>query len=183
MSIKGKIALFTFIFASTLSSCVEDVDFTQFDNITASPTYEAGIFYLEAPEDVINLVSGANVFSQDFNFDAFSSDAFAKRVIDGSITYQVENTTSKELEISVEFLDDSDRILDTEVFRIDSEPTALIQREIAYGPAGRSIDIIKSLTKIRVVAENLGDNSSTSNLESPIITLKSSGKFRVELLK
>lgn len=166
-----------------LSSCVEDVDFNQFENIVATPTYEAGILYLEAPEDVINLVSGTSVFSQNFNFDAFSSDVFATRVIDGTITYVVENTTSKELEITVDFLDDADAILDTEVFTIDPEPTAIIQREIAYGASGRSIEIIKSLSTIRVVAENLGDNSSTSNLENPIITLKSSGKFRVELLK
>lgn len=183
MKAKGKSILYALVFLSMLTSCVEDVDFTQFDNITANPTYEASILYLEAPEDVINLVSGTNVFSQNFNFDAFSSDVFATRVIDGTITYVVANTTSKELEITVEFLDDADAILDTEVFTIDSEPTATIQREIAYGPTGRSIEIIKSLSTIRVVAENLGDNSSTSNLENPIITLQSSGKFRVELLK
>ena len=183
MKIKSKFFLCVVVFLSILSSCVEDVDFNQFENIAATPTYEAGILYLEAPEDVINLVSGTSVFSQNFNFDAFSSDVFANRVIDGTITYVVENTTSKELEITVEFLDEADTILDTEVFSIDPEPTAIIQREIAYGASGRSIEIIKSLSTIRVVAENLGDNSSTSNLENPLITLKSSGKFRVELIK
>jgi len=104
-------------------------------------------------------------------------------VIDGTITYVVENTTSKELEITVDFLDEAGTLLDTEVFSIDPQPTAIVQRDIAYGASGRSIEIIKSLSTIRVIAENLGDNSSTSSLENPLITLQSSGKFRVELIK
>lgn len=165
-----------------LFSCVEDLDFNQFDELEATPTYEAGILYLEAPENVINLVNNnLDVFSQNFNFDAFSADVFAERVIEGTITYIVENTTSKELEITIEFLDDADNITDTEVFIIEEAPTAIIQREIAYGEAGRSIDIIKTLSTIRVTARNLGDNTSESNLPDPMITVKSSGKFRVRL--
>lgn len=165
----------------TLSACVEDLDFNQFDDLEATPTYEAGILYLESPESVVNQVNGLDAFSQNFNFDAFSSDIFSERVLDGVITYVVENTTSKELAITIDFLDDADTITDTETFSISPAPTALIQREIAYGPAGRSIDIIKTLSTIRVTARNLGDNSSMSNLPDPMITVKSSGKFRVRL--
>lgn len=162
-------------------SCTEELDFNQFDDLEATPTYEAGILYLEAQEDLINLVSGTDVFSQNFNFDAFSSDVFADRVLDGTLTFVIENTTSKELEITVELLDEGDTITDTEVFAIQPAPTAIIQREIAYGDSGRSIDIIKTLSTIRVIARNLGDNTSVSNLPDPLITLKSSGKFRLRL--
>ncbi|MFS4493613.1 hypothetical protein [Maribacter sp. 2308TA10-17] len=164
-----------------ITACTEELDFNQFDDLEATPTYEAGIFYLEAPEDIINLVSGQSVFSQNFNFDAFSSDIFSDRVIDGVITYVVENTTSKELNITIEFLDENENVTDTEFFSIQPAPTAIIQREITYGDSGESIDIIKTLSTIRVSAENLGNNTSTSNLPEPLITLKSSGKFRVRL--
>lgn len=175
--------LFVAILCSVvLFSCVEDLDFTQYDELEATPSYEASILYLEAPENVINLVNNnSDVFSQNFNFDAFSEDVFADRVTEGTITYIVENTTSKELEITIEFLDESGNITDTEVFFIEEAPTATIQREIAYGDAGRSIDIIKTLSTIRVTARNLGDNTSESNLNDPMITVKSSGKFRVRL--
>ena len=162
-------------------SCTEELDFNQFDDLEATPTYEGGILYLEAEEDLINLISGSDVFSQNFNFDAFSSDIFADRVLDGTITFVVENTTSKELAIIVELLDEGDNVTDTEVFSIQPAPTAIIQREIAYGDSGRSIDIIKTLSTIRVTATNLGDNTSVSNLPDPLITLKSSGKFRLRL--
>ncbi len=169
------------LLVSSILSCTEDLDFTQFDDLEATPTYEAGILYLETTEELINLISGTNVFSQEFNFDAFSSEIFAERVLDGTITFIVENTTSKEIELVVELLDESDTVTDTEVFLIQPAPTAVIRREIAYGDTGRSIDIIKTLTTIRVTATNLGDNTSVSNLPNPLITLQSSGRFRVRL--
>lgn len=168
-------------FFGALSSCVEDLDFNQFEDLEATPTFEASILFLEAPENIINLVNGTDVFSQNFNFEAFSSDFFADRVIDGVITYVVENTTSKELEITIELVDENDIVTDTEIFRLEPEPTPILQREITYGDSGRSIDIIKTLTTIRVTARNLGDNTSISNLPDPIITVRSSGQFRVRL--
>jgi hypothetical protein len=102
--------------------------------------------------------------------------------VDGVITYELENTTSKELEIIFEFLDDSGAVLDTEIFLIDSAPTAVLMREIAYGNAtGRSLDIIRNTSSIRVSARNLGDNTSVSNLPDPMIIFGSSAKFRVRL--
>lgn len=162
-----------------ITSCTEELDFNQFDDLEATPTVEASILYLEAQEDLINLISGANVFSQNFNFDAFSSEFFSERVLDGSLTFVVENTTSKELQIVLELLDESDNVTDTEFFSIPAAPTAIIQREIAYGATGRSLDIIRTLSTIRVTATNLGDNSSVSALQNPQITLRSSGRFRL----
>lgn len=174
-------SIFLVLITSVAISCTEDLDFTQFDDLEATPTYEAGILYLETTEGLINLISGANVISQNFNFDAFSSEVFADRVLDGTITFTVENTTSKEIELIVQLLDENNTVTDTEVFLILPAPTAIIQREIAYGDNGRSIDIIRTLSTIRVTATNLGDNSSVSSLPNPLITLKSSGRFRVRL--
>ncbi len=169
------------LFLTVMSSCVDELDFDQFDQLAMTPTFEASMIYVEASERVINLVTETNVFSQNFNFDAFSSDIFSKRVIDGEVTYVVENTTSKELEITVEFLDEGGTVLDTEIFTMQTAPTSILQRDIAYGNAGRSLEIIKNLSSIRVSAVNRGDSTSTSSLPSPMITLKSSGKFRVRI--
>ncbi len=181
MKSKLRIVPIAVLLLTSIVSCVEDLDFSQFNDLQATPSYEAGILYLEAPESVINLVNGTNVFSRNFNFDAFSSDIFADRVLDGVITFIVENTTSKELEVTVQFLDESDTVTDTEIFLVQAAPTPILKREIAYGNSGRSIDIIKTLSTIRVSAINLGDNTSVSNLSDPMITVKSSGKFRVQL--
>lgn len=164
-----------------LTSCIEEQDFGQYDQLDVIPTVESSILYIESPEYLINQSNDLSVFSQNFNFDAFSSDIFAERVIDGSVTYIVENTTSKDLEIRVEFVDANGGILDAEDFTVEAAPTASLQRDIAYGTSGRSIDIIKNTSSIRVTASNLGDTSSTSNLPDPKILLKSSGKFRVRI--
>jgi len=163
-------------------SCVEQQDFDQYDDISVTPTIEGSILYVESPERIINQVVGVNFFTQNFNFDAFSENFIAERVLDGTVTYEVVNTTSKQLDITVEFLDEAGNVLDTENFAIDPAPTAILRREIAYGSTtGRSIDILKSTSSIRVSARNLGDNTSVSNLPDPKIILRSSAKLRIRL--
>ncbi len=176
-----KYVLSGILFSGILSSCADNLDFNQYDQLEVTPTFEASILYVEVAESVVNDVAAAEFFSKDFNFDAFSSNIFAERVIEGEVTYVVENTTSKEIVITVEFLDENGTILDTEILTVQEVPSSILQRDIAYGSAGRSIEIIKNLSEIRVSAVNRGDATSISNLESPMITLKSSGKFRVRI--
>ncbi|WP_232622933.1 hypothetical protein [Pareuzebyella sediminis] len=162
-------------------SCIEDQDFGQYDEISVTPTVEGSMLYIEAPEYLINQSDPSDVISRNFNFEAFSNDLFAERVIDGTITYIIENTTSKELRVIAELLDDNGNVLDTEILPVDPAPMTEYQRDIFYGSSGKSIDIIKNTSSIRVTATNLGDTTSTSDLPEPKVVLKSSGKFRVRL--
>ena len=163
------------------SSCSEKQDFGQYDDLTITPTYETSIFYIEAQESLINRIVGLSFFSQNFNFDAFEEKFFARRVLDGVITYELENTTSKDIEISIEFLDEDEIVLDTEFFQMNAAPTAKLTREVAYGTTGKNLDILRNTSNIRLGARNLGDNSSTSNIPDPAIILRSAGKFRLRL--
>ena len=167
----------------TLFSCIEDQDFNQFDEIGVTPTVEASILYVEAPESLVNASALANVINEDFNFDAFSSDVFSKRVLDGTITYIVENTTESELSVSIELLDVDGNILDTVIIPVEPAPMEMQQIDIAYGSAGRSIDIIKNTSSIRVEAANISGTQSASMAAEPKVILKSSGKFRLEIIQ
>ncbi|WP_373017517.1 hypothetical protein [Muriicola sp.] len=91
--------LFLILFLSITSSCVEEQNFDQFNDLDIIPTVEASILYVESPESVINDATGAVWYIQTFNFDAFNEQFFADNVLDGAITYELENTTSKPLEI------------------------------------------------------------------------------------
>ncbi|WP_419213867.1 hypothetical protein ACNR9Q_06850 [Maribacter sp. X9] len=164
-----------------VSSCSEKQDFDQMENLAITPTYETSIFYVKAQESIINRVSGLSVFSQDFNFDAFEEPFFAERVLSGVLSYELENTTSKPIEITLDFLDPNDTVLDTESFQRDAAPTATLVRDVNYGTTGKSLDIIRNTSKIRLTARNLGDNSSTSSISDPAIVLRSSAKFTLEL--
>ncbi len=174
--------LFLILFLSITSSCVEEQNFDQFNDLDIIPTVEASILYVESPESVINDATGAVWYIQTFNFDAFNEQFFADNVLDGAITYELENTTSKPLEILFEYLDDGGNVLDTEFFSLDPAPTAVLRRETAYGtPTGRSLDIIRNTSQVRVNARNLGNNNSVSSLPDPMIIFRSSGKFRLRL--
>lgn len=173
--------LFSFLFLG-LWSCVEQQNFDQFDDLQIIPTLEASILYVESPESVINDAGAAVWYIQTFNFDAFNEQFFAENVLDGVITYELENTTSKPLEILFEYLDEAGNLLDSEFFSLDPAPTAVLRRETAYGtPTGRSIDIIRNTSAVRVNANNLGDTTSVSSLPDPMIIFRSSGKFRLQL--
>ncbi|SDM75715.1 hypothetical protein [Kriegella aquimaris] len=164
-----------------LNSCMEEQNFDQYEDLRLRPTYEASILYIEASERAIDAASSATFFSRDFNFDAFSESVFSERVRSGIITYEVENTTNQEFdEILVEFLDEAGNVLYTESFYVPPAPTAVLQREITFGPGGENIDIIRNTSSFRVSA-TIGADSSTSTLSDPKITLKSSGKFTVAL--
>jgi len=101
--------------------------------------------------------------------------------LDGSITYQLENTTSKELEVVVEFLDMSGAVLDTERFNLLPEQSLASELQVNYGVGGKSLDILRNTTDIRVSGENLSDNTSTSNLQEPKVILRTSAEFRLKL--
>ena len=171
-----------FAIVATLAGCSEKQDFDQFDDLDITPTVEASIIYIESPENLINLASGVNFFTGDFNFDAFNEDFIAERVLEGLVVYELENTTSKPIDVSFQFLDEAGNILDTESFSIPPAPTAVLRREVAYGGAsGRSIDIIANTSAIRVNATNQGDSSSVSSLPDPKIILRSSAQLRIRL--
>ena len=179
MKVYVKHAVVFFLCFCTMVSCVEEQDFGQYDDLSLTPTVEASILYIESPESFINAAGDVDIISRNFNFDAFSSDVFAKRVLDGTITYIVENTTSKPVNVVVELLNADGEVIDRE--EIVTTPGMDIQTDIAYGNSGKNINIIKFTSSIRVTATNEGDSTSTSDLPDPKIILKSSGKFRLNI--
>ena len=165
-----------------LTSCSEKQDFGQYDDLEITPTFEASIFYVEAQEILINTIVGSSFFSQNFNFDAFEEAFFANRVIEGEIVYELENSTSKDVEIVIEFLDEAGNALDIEFFqKIAAPPAGVLRREVAYGNSGKNLDILRNTSNIRLSARNLGDNVSTSNLSNPALIFRSSGNFMMRL--
>lgn len=165
-----------------LYSCVEEQDFNQFDDLNLLPTVESSILYLESPESLINEIPSNTYYSQTFNFDAFSEQFIAERLVEGVITFELENTTSKPLRLVVEFLDEADNSLYRQVFNIPAAPTAILRRQVSFGTAGgEDISIIKNTSSIRLSAENLGDNTSVSSLPDPKVIFRSSAKFTLEL--
>ena len=159
------------------ASCSEELDLEQYQDLSITPSFESSIFYVEAQESLINRIEGLDFFTQEFNFDAFEEAFFSDRVLEGVITYELENTTSKEIEISIEFLDAADVVLDIEFFQMSAAPTALLTREVAYGDSGKSLEILRNTSKIRLSARNLGDNSSTSGIPNSSLVLRSAGEF------
>jgi len=173
---------FTAVVLFLTTSCTEEQDFGQIDDLRVTPTLASGLFYIESDEATINAAGALNSFySQEINFDAFNEQYVAERLLEGVIIYEMDNTTSKELRIIIEFLDEAGRPLDREIFTIEADPSETVVREVSYGPGGKSIDILANTSSLRVLANNLGDGTSVSSAEDPKIILRSGAEFLFEL--
>ncbi|MEM9078530.1 MAG: hypothetical protein AAGC43_15925 [Bacteroidota bacterium] len=177
--------LFTIVILLFLGiSCSDEQDFDQFDDLSITPAVASSIFSFEADEDFINTITTVNTFyTQTFIFEAFSEQFVAERLIEGTITYDFENTTSKPLNIIVEFLDEVGNVLDFENFSIAQGPNETQTRNVAYGPNGKPLDILINTASIRVTGRNLGDNVSVSTEPDAKVTMKSAAEFLFELLE
>ncbi|MEZ4811577.1 MAG: hypothetical protein R2819_14550 [Allomuricauda sp.] len=163
-------------------SCVEEQDFDQFDDLSVTPTLASGLLYVESTEDFINSTGVVGSFyTQTFSFDAFSEQYVAERLLEGTITYQIENTTSKRIAFTIEFLDEGGNVLDVEAFDIDPAPSGVLIREVAYGPAGKNLVILTTTSNLRVSGNNLSDTTSTSSEPEPKIIVKSAAEFLFQL--
>ncbi|MEX0314560.1 MAG: hypothetical protein AB3N18_10310, partial [Allomuricauda sp.] len=159
-------------------SCSDKQDFNQFDDLGITPTVASSIFYLEAEERHINDIGDfGNFYSQTVNFEAFNEEYVAERLLEGKLIYEIENTTSKTLNFTIEFLNEAGNTLDVQEFDIEPAPAPLLSLEVFYGPGDKNIDILTNTTTLRISGSNQGDSSSVSTLPEPKVRLKSAGEF------
>lgn len=163
-------------------SCMEEQDFDQFDDLTITPTLATSLFYFESDEQTINDSSTFRTFyTQTFDFEAFNESYVAERLLEGTIIYEIDNTTSKNLQMTIEFLDETGSVLDIEIFQIEANAPETLVREVAYGPGGKSLAILTSTTQLRVTANNLSDATSVSSGSEPKVKLRSAAEFLFQL--
>ncbi len=160
-----------------LLSCSEEQDFDQFEDLSITPTVASSIFYLESDEETINAVPAGPFYYQTVNFDAFNEEYVAERLLEGTITYEIENTTSKRLQIAIEFIDQGGNTLDVELFDIDPNLPETFTREVTYGPTGKSLNILAATDGLRISGNNQSDNTSVSNASEPKVILRSAAEF------
>ncbi|MFD2101659.1 hypothetical protein [Flagellimonas iocasae] len=160
-----------------LQSCSEEQNFDQFDDLSITPTVASSIFYLESDEASINEVDSGPFYYQTVNFDAFNEEFVAERLIEGTISYEIENTTSKSLQVSIEFLDEGGNVLDIENFNIEPNLPEPSTRDVTYGPTGKSLNILAATSGLRVTGNNMSDDTSVSNASDPKVILRSAAEF------
>jgi hypothetical protein len=173
--LKKLIPIFILVFAS----CSDEQDFSQAKDLEVTTDLSGPILSVETSEDVLN----AGTFTpQEVNFDGFQTDLFSDRVVSGVINMEVCNSTSKQLDITVELLSDGGIVLDSKLISVDAAPPEqTVLDSLVYDDS--NIEILKNVSSILVSLENNGDTTSVSTLDDPKITFQSSGSFKLELLE
>ncbi|MEM0931114.1 MAG: hypothetical protein AAGJ12_01525 [Bacteroidota bacterium] len=165
-------------------SCSEEQDFDQFDDLSITPAIASSIFSVEASEDFINSVSTLSAFyTQTFVFEAFNEQFVAERLLEGNITYDFENSTSKPINIIIEFLDEGGNVLDFESFDIAAGPGEMVSRTVDYGPNGKPLFLLTNTANLRLTGRNLGDNTSVSTEPEAKFIMKSAAEFLFQLVE
>ncbi len=167
------------IFILVLASCSDEQDFSQAKDLEVTTDLSGPILSVEVPEDIFN---SDTFIPQEVNFDGFQTSLFSERVVSGVINFEVNNTTSKELDLTVNFLNDSGVIIDYKIISIDAAPPEqIVLDSLVYDDS--NIEILKSISSISVSVENNGDTTSVSTIDDPKLTFQSSGSFKLELLE
>ena len=178
---KFPLFLLSVLFLFALISCMEEQDFSQLNDIEITPAVEISVFNFEIPEKLINH-NPRNFYTNNSNFNVFGNTNFSDKVIEGSITYQLENTTSKPILFTIKLLDNNGKTLDTTILNIKPEAKNTTDKEIFYGGAGgKSLNIIRNTSAIGLSAENLGDNTSVSSQPNPKLILRASAKVKISI--
>jgi len=181
MSPKTATALFTLFLLLIGTSCTEEQNLDQFEELQVEPLVESSLFYLRTTEEVINVFGGAGpVYEQIFEFDAFSQEFVDDRIQEGTIFYNIENTTSKPMLLEVDFRDEGGNLLYSESFQV--LPMELLERQVFYGPGGNDLATLSQTTELLVRVANLGDSVSESPEPSPSLIFRSRFTVRLRLL-
>lgn len=163
---------------------MEQQDFDQVNDLELTPTVTTGLLYFESDEPTINsrgFSGGIPFYSKTTNFEAFNKEFVAENLLEGVLIYEISNTTSKELELDLEFLGDGGNTLHTESFLLLPHPSALLTREVTYGPGGLDLALLTATGSLRFTVVNWGDDSSISPVEDPKIIVKVAGEFIFQL--
>ncbi|MBU2997078.1 hypothetical protein KO500_11570 [Cellulophaga baltica] len=167
------------IFILVLASCSDEQDFSQAKDLEVTTDLSGPILSVEASEDVLN----AGVFAtQEVNFDGFQNENFSDRVLSGVINFQLNNTTSKQLDVTVDFLNDGGAVIDTKFMTIDeAPPEQIVLDSIVYDDS--NLEILKNISSIALSVQNNSGTTSVSSLDDPKFTFQSSGSFIIEVLE
>lgn len=183
---KNKSPLIIIIVISFLAlfSCSERQDFEQLSDLEVIPDLSGPILFVETTEAIINTIS-PDTIRQNINFDGFATGVFSDRVIEGYLTFELENSTSKDIRVLIDFLDEANNSLDTVVLNIGAAPPVnSAVTEIFYGtPTGNNIDIIRNTSSLQVSFINISGTTGTAALTDPKLIFRSSASFKLRILE
>lgn len=156
------------------TSCAPDQNFEILKNPNALESLEGTLINLEAEEHLANQSGSPIIISKNFEIQNFFPSFNTEKAGICVLNYQIENTTSKDVNVIVVFLDRDGAYLDLESFILPTAPTGILNREVTYGTAsGKNIDVIKNAVTVKVSVHNMGDRKSVSVLSEPKISFAS----------
>lgn len=171
-----------FILLLTCIACVKDVDFDQAEDLTLTPIVAASVVYTDVPASRFseNGVEIQVVRDSIANIELFTEQFVIDNLVRTDLVFEATNSISREFEVDVEFLDDTDTLLDS--FTFNAFPSILtndVVTETVEIYENERLEALKQTTKMVLTLRLLPSNDGSSLNENSTgrIILKSKGLF------
>ncbi|WP_422107392.1 hypothetical protein [Winogradskyella sp.] len=182
--LKGKPISIVCFFISILAitSCVKDVDFEQAENLTLTPVVASSVVYtdVEASRFSENGMELEVVRDSITNIEIFTEQFVMDNLVRTELILETTNTINRTFGLQVDFLDDSETLLDTLTF--EAQPSAdgnEVITETTEVYENERLEALKQTTKmvITLMLFPSTDGSTLNENSTGRIILKSKGLF------
>ncbi|WP_111682095.1 hypothetical protein [Winogradskyella tangerina] len=175
-----------FILILTCTSCVKDVDFNQAENLTLTPIVAASVVYtdVEASRFSENGTEIETVRDSIANIEIFTEQFVIDNLVRTDLVFEVTNSIDRSFELDVEFLDESDTLLDVFTFEaLPSNGSNEVITMVTEVYENERLEALKQTTKLVITLRLLpsSDGSTLNENSTGRIILKSKGLFYLNL--
>ncbi|AXT19200.1 hypothetical protein D7030_13745 [Flavobacteriaceae bacterium AU392] len=143
------IVFITFCIFNT--SCIEDIDFDQVDDLSLTPVLVSSLAFFDTPADVFILDPGQSNVTRDTltNIGIFNDPFVVDELIRAEFLFEITNSINREFQTQVDFLNDDLELQHTFIIDVAASPNneELITEHIEVFE-NDTLDALKASTQV-----------------------------------
>lgn len=138
-----------------LTSCVDNIDFDQIDDFSASPVYKSTLVFFTVNQidffDVVNSVELVTPLNDTSDFTILKSNFIRENLIKVELEFKIVNKFDRDFKVNISFLDVNNNVTHSfNEFHVAAENDSFTQTEEVIVASNQSF---LSSTKVKVVIE------------------------------
>ena len=169
------------LFVCLFSSCIQNLDFNQVEDITAEPVFKSSLVYFTLNQitffDRINSLEIVTPISKNSKFLSLNSSFVRNNLVKVQLDFEINNQFDRDFNVTFQFLDDNDAITHSfQTFNIGANNLKYLHSEEIMVANNQ---LFLSSTKIKVLVQ-LAPSTSGSVIDPNIeknLVFKTAGTF------
>ena len=181
----GKYTLLGVLLIFIMSSCTEEVDFNQIDDLSLKPVFASDLIFFNAPATKF-YVNGSELETvrDTVVIDLFNRDFVVENLVKAEFVFETTNSINRAFSVKVEFLDASDQLKHSFTVTTPASPsnTDIVSTHTEVFENGL-LNALKASNKVVLTIQALSGGSPLTDNTPGRIKLKSKGVFYLKVEK